>query len=52
MTFQKTNFLFIKNELEKSTKSYPCTLEPIFIDYLKKYNSISNFLDISFGFNK
>lgn len=52
MTFQKTNFLFIKNELEKSTKSYPCTLEPIFIDYLKKYNSISNFLDISFIIKK
>ena len=42
MTFQKTNFLFIKNELEKSIESYPCILEPSFIDYLKKYNTISN----------
>ncbi len=52
MIFQSTNFLVIKKELENSLNSFPLFLEPIFVNYLKKYNSESNFFDISFILKK
>tara|TARA_B100001057_G_scaffold451922_1_gene495415 strand:- start:371 stop:1354 length:984 start_codon:yes stop_codon:yes gene_type:complete len=48
MIFRNTNFLFIREEIENNFKRSHLMLEPIFVDYLKKYNSGSLFTDISF----